>query len=108
MPMQPAPHTITLPSLMATALAMASLAAFVFPTKAAMHQHVDQSMQTLAHQLHEHKALPNHPAQQEWTRALHQRLTSVEHKLEQVQVQLATLQAMLTRHCHHIAAKRKP
>ena len=103
-----APHSITLPSLLATVLAMASLAVFVFPTKAAMHQHVDQSIQTLSHQLHEHKALPNHPAQQEWTRALHQRLTSVEQKLQQLQVQLATLQTMLTRHCHNTITGRKP
>ena len=94
-------HTpITLSSLLTALLAAASLAAFVFPTKAAMQQHVHQSITTLAHQLHEHKALPNHPAQKEWVQAFHNRLASMEHKLEQLQVQLARLQATLV-NCHH-------
>lgn len=92
--------SVTLPSLLAVALAAASLAVFVFPTKAAMQQHVHQSVNALAQQLHAHAALPDHPAQQQWTQTLHQRLAAVERKLEQVQVQLAALQATLTKHCH--------
>ena len=97
-----------LPALLAISLAVSSLAAFVFSTKAHMQQHVDHSLQPISQKLHEHVALPNHPAQSDWTKTLHQRLFSLENKMEQLQVQLAIFQVTLTQHCDQCMRRNTP
>ncbi|MEM7495881.1 MAG: hypothetical protein AAF471_07120 [Myxococcota bacterium] len=85
----------TIAPLLALVTFSAGIAIVIFPTREDMHRHVAQSIQPLADQLNQHVALPTHPAQQRWNELLHARLLSLKKRLEQVEIRLAELKAVI-------------
>lgn len=89
----------TVAPLLALVTFLAGAAVVVFPTREDMHRHVAHSVRPVADHIHQHAALPTHPAQQRWSDVLHKTMLSLNQRLERLEVQLVRLQTALARKC---------
>ena len=102
MPTSPLPDTNgRFPATTALALlsCLAGIAVLIFPTREDVHRLIETTTAPLAKQIHEHTALPTHPAQQRWSDTLENRLLTLDQRLEQLEIHLAELQAMVRARC---------
>lgn len=83
--------------LLALVTFLVGTAIVIFPTREDMHRHVAQTLQPVADRIHQHAALPTHPAQQRWSDVLHKTMLAINQRLDRLEVQLARLQTTLDR-----------
>ena len=85
-------------SLFALVSCLAGVTILVFPTREDVHHLIETTVAPLAREVHEHTALPTHPAQQRWSNMLETRLFALDQRLEQLEIHLAHLQATVQVH----------
>ena len=90
-------NILPLSSLLGLLAALGSVAMLMFPTKAYLHDYVLTSVRPVQHKLHDHIALPHHPAHADWSEALQVRLGSLEKKLSRLEKNVSALQVQLVR-----------
>ena len=91
-------NNFSVPTLFALFSCLAGVAILVFPTREDVHHLIETTVAPLAKEVHEHTALPTHPAQQRWSNTLENRLFALDQRLEQLEIHLAHLQAMIHAH----------